>query len=89
MGKEIVQGKNQLNVTKYSRRSDVEYIDSKFDVTSTIKKIHHMMEEVTKKEINAITVNAACNCISKLNETINTTINAARFLKEMNTNEEG
>jgi hypothetical protein len=41
-----------------------------------------MMEEVTEKEVSARTVNAACNCISQMNSTIKTVIDAARFLRE-------
>lgn len=39
-----------------------------------------MMTEVTKDEINANTVNAACNCVQNLNLTIKTAMQAARFL---------
>jgi hypothetical protein len=41
-----------------------------------------MMKDVTSKEVNAANVNAACNCISQLNNTLNTVISAAKFLKE-------
>lgn len=40
------------------------------------------MKEVTKKEITADTVNAACNCVQNLNLTIKTAIQAAKYLSE-------
>lgn len=64
------------------QKEKVEFIDKKFDVTGTIKQLHYMMTEVTKDQINPNTVNAACNCVTRLNETIDTAIRAARFLGE-------
>jgi len=60
----------------------VEFIDKQFKVGEAIQQLHHMMKEVTKEQINPQTVNAACNCVARLNETINTAIQAARFLNE-------
>lgn len=83
-GKTIMaQGKNQVKViSSTDRRNDVEFVDEKFGISKTVNKLHSMMEEVTKNDINSRTVNAACNCINQLNATINTTIAAARFLRE-------
>ena len=63
-----------------SRRNNIEYVDKHFKISSTINKLHHLMEEVTKDEVSARTVNAACNCISQINQIINTTISAAKFI---------
>ena len=40
------------------------------------------MTEVTKNELTADTVNAACNCVSNINNTIKTAIAAAKFLSD-------
>jgi DNA-binding CsgD family transcriptional regulator len=63
-------------------KDKINFIDQKFQVGNTIQHLHSMMKEVTKEEINPSTVNAACNCVARLNETINTAIQAARFLNE-------
>jgi Asp/Glu/hydantoin racemase len=57
-------------------------ISDRFGVVNTVKQLQHMMTEVTKKEINSDTVNAACNCVQNLNLTIKTAIQAARYLSE-------
>lgn len=79
-----VQGKNELKVTSKDRRSDVEYVQEQFDIKSSVNHLHKMMTEVTSEDFTAKNVNAACHCIHQLNETINTTIKAARFLREGN-----
>lgn len=84
MGNPAVQGKNELKITSQDRRGDVEYVQDQFDIKSAVTQLHSMMKEVTKDEFNAKNVNAACHCIHQLNETINTTIKAARFLREGN-----
>lgn len=78
----VVQGKNELKVHSSDRRSDIEFVQEKFRISDTVDHLHHMMKDVTKGEVNAKNVNAACHCIHQLNETINTTILAARFLRE-------
>lgn len=82
MDKEVIQGKNELKISHDHRRSDVEFIQDKFDIKSSVEHLHKMMKEVTSEEFNSGNVNAACHCIHQLNETINTTIKAARFLRE-------
>lgn len=57
-------------------------ISDRFGVVDTVKTLQHMMKEVTKKEITADTVNAACNCVQNLNNTIKTAIQAARYLSD-------
>lgn len=76
------QGKRQTQVVAKSQEDKIVFIDEKFKVGDTIGHLHKMMKEVTKEEINPSTVNAACNCVARLNETINTAIQAARFLNE-------
>lgn len=63
-----------------SQRSKINFIDDKFKVGKSIDQLHNMMMEVTSKDMTAQNVNAACNCVSRINETINTAISAARFL---------
>jgi hypothetical protein len=82
MGTEIIQGKNEIKVTTNDRRSDVEYVQDRFGIKESVEQLHQMMKEVTKEEFSAKNVNAACHCIHQLNETINTTIKAARFLRD-------
>jgi len=55
-------------------------MDDRFAVGASVKKLQHLMDEVTKKEITADTVNAACNCVSNINQTIKTVMAAAQFL---------
>lgn len=82
MGIPSVQGKNEIKVVSTDRRSDVAYIQDQFNIKSSVEHLHSMMRKVTEKEFSAQNVNAACHCIHQLNETINTTIKAARFLRE-------
>jgi hypothetical protein len=65
-----------------TKEQKVNHISNHFKVAETITHLHHLMKEVTKKEINASTVNAACQCVCRLNETIDTTIKAAKFISE-------
>ena len=60
----------------------VIFIDKQFNVSETVNHLHKMMTSVTSKEMDAKNVNAACNCVARLNETIDTAIKAARFLSE-------
>lgn len=66
---ELNQGKDAL-----------EFVNDRFDIRSSVTSLHQMMQEVTKDEFSAKNVNAACNCVAQLNQTINTTIKAAKFL---------
>ncbi len=76
------QGKRQTQLAPKSQEEKIQFIDEKFHVGDTIGQLHKMMKEVTKDQINPSTVNAACNCVARLNETVNTAITAARFLNE-------
>lgn len=78
----VTQGTRAVQVSHKSQEDKIVFIDEKFKVGNTISHLHKMMMEVTKDEINPTTVNAACNCVQSLNETINTAIQAARFLNE-------
>lgn len=80
--KDLDQGKRQTQIVPKSQEDKIQFIDDKFHVGNTIGQLHKMMKEVTKDEITPNTVNAACNCVARLNETINTAIQAARFLNE-------
>lgn len=80
--KPLEQGARAVQVIQKSQEDKIMFIDEKFKVGNTISQLHGMMVEVTKNEISPSTVNAACNCVARLNETINTAIQAARFLNE-------
>lgn len=73
---------NAVEVVQKTQEQKIQFIDDKFHVGQTIDQLHGMMKEVTKDSITPSTVNAACNCVARLNETINTAITAARFLNE-------
>lgn len=74
-------GTKELQVGS-KKHKQIEFIAEKFSVGETIETLHVMMKEVTKKDINPATVNAACNCVQQLNNTLNSVINAARYLDE-------
>ena len=80
--KPVEQNSRQVTVVGKSQEDKITFIDEKFRVGDTITTLHNMMKEVTKDEITPNTVNAACNCVARLNETINTAIQAAKFLNE-------
>lgn len=63
-----------------TRREALADINDQFQVGESVKQLQHLMKEVTKKEVSADTVNAACNCVSNINQTIKTVIQAANFL---------
>jgi hypothetical protein len=55
-------------------------ISERFGVVETVRTLQGMMKDVTAKEITPDTVNAACNCVSNINLTIKTAIQAAKYL---------
>lgn len=65
-----------------NKQEQIEFIESKFQLGRTVTQLHDMMNEVTKEEITSKTVNAACNCVQQLNNTIDMAIKAAKFLSE-------
>jgi DNA-binding CsgD family transcriptional regulator len=65
-----------------TQQQKIQFIDQQFKIGQTVTHLHSMMMDVTKDSVNPATVNAACNCVARLNETINTAIQAARFLNE-------
>lgn len=78
----LAQGSRAVQVVGKSQEDKITFIDEKFRVGETISQLHSMMKDVTKNELTPNTVNAACNCVARLNETINTAIQAAKFLNE-------
>lgn len=71
-----------LETSRDARRNALTDINDRFSVGQSVQQLQTMMREVTKKELNADTVNAACNCVRNINETIKTAIQAAKFLSE-------
>jgi 3-deoxy-D-manno-octulosonate 8-phosphate phosphatase KdsC-like HAD superfamily phosphatase len=69
-------------VSAGDRRNDIEFINDTFNLKSAVEHLHSMMKGVTSKEVTAQNVNAACHCVHQLNQTIDTAIKAARFLRE-------
>lgn len=72
----------KLPATMSDKRKDVQYISDTFGLKSTVEQLHHMMKEVTATSITPQSVNAACNCVQQLNNTIDMAIKAARYLSE-------
>ncbi len=71
--------------TNSSRTKDaVEYVQAQFNIKEGIQHLNTMMKEVTKGGYSAENVNAACNCVGKITDIINTTIHAANFIKKHN-----
>lgn len=70
------------NLPVKTQEQKLNHVNETFKITNTINQLHAMMKEVTKEEINPRTVNAACNCVQQLNNTIDMTIKAARYLGE-------
>lgn len=82
MGKNELQGINQVKLpTVEDKKSDLKYINETFQIGRTVEQIHTMMSEVIRQGYDAKNVNAACNCIQQLNQIINTTISATKFLR--------
>lgn len=77
--KDIVQKQESKSLSQIEK---IEYVNDQFRVGDTVNQLHHMMKTVTKDQINPATVNAACNCVARLNETISTAIQAAKFLND-------
>ena len=67
-----------------SGQEATQFADKNFKVSETISHLQHLMVNVTKKELNADTVNVACNYVQNLNLTIKTAIEAAKFIKQSN-----
>ena len=65
-----------------TKQQQIDFIDKKFELGKTVNQLHFLMSEVTKETLNYQTVNAACNCVQQLNNTIDMAIKAARFLSE-------
>lgn len=72
--------KDLVRYSEGNRRDALVDIDDRFKVSESVEHLRKMMQQVTEKEVNADTVNAACNCVSNINSTIKTVIQAARFL---------
>lgn len=64
------------------RNQALRYINDRYGVTDNVRVMRTLMVKVTEKDITAETVNAACNCVSSINETLRTAIAAARFLSD-------
>ena len=82
MGDNALQtkGNNETSRLMESRKRNIDFIQERFKIKETVEGLHTMMKEVTSKEFSAENVNAACHCVSQLNKTIDTTINAVKFL---------
>lgn len=76
------QGQNNLATRVDVTSEALDKIDKKFKVGEVMNHLHSMMKGVTDKEMTPDTVMAACQCVSKMNEVMNTSIGAARFLRD-------
>ena len=64
----------------FSKAQALQDVGQRFGINETVTHLKNMMKKVTEKDMNADTVNAACNCVQNLNLTIKTALMAARFL---------
>lgn len=80
--RQLTQGARQTQVVGKTQEDKIMFVNEHFKVGETLDHLHHMMKSVTKEKLDHNTVNAACNCVARLNETINTAIQAAKFLNE-------
>lgn len=78
----LEQGARAVQVIAKTQENKVQFINETFKVGESIDHMHKLMKDVTKTELTPSTVNAACNCVARINETINTAISAAKFLNE-------
>lgn len=78
----------EVTVIRKSKMAALSAVSEQFKTRETVLLLQKLMSEVTKKEITADTVNAACNCVEKMNSTIKTTIHAAGFLAETATEDD-
>ena len=62
------------------RKETVEFINKNYHVSDTVNHLNKLMHDVTKEEVTADSVNAACNCVNSLNDTIRVAMQAARFV---------
>lgn len=77
-----VQDTRPLLQKKEIAKANILYINNTFKIAETVEHLHTMMVQVTKKEFTPDTVHAACHVVAKLNETLNTVMNAARVLND-------
>lgn len=80
--KPLAQGARAVQVISKTQEDKVQFINTTFRVGESIEHMHKLMKDVTSSELTPNTVNAACNCVARINETINTAIQAAKFLNE-------
>lgn len=73
--------KNVVTLGK-SKREALTDINDRFGVGDSVRQLQKLMKQVTEKDVNADTVNAACNCVQNINLTIKTAIQAAKFLAD-------
>lgn len=78
MGNEITTPTNEFG----TKKDKINYINETFQFSKSINQLHSMVDGIVKQEINANNVNAACNCIARLNETVDTLIKATKYLDE-------
>lgn len=82
-GQDLQRGRSERGLTpSEARQVALRRIDEQFQVGTSVKTLQNLMKDVTAKELNAETVNAACNCVNQINSTLKTTIAAAKFLAE-------
>lgn len=70
------------SVAKASAQDGVNFIVETFKVDETIKDLQTMAKEVTKGDYSVDKVMAACQCIGRMNETIQTVMKAAQVINE-------
>ena len=84
MGKDltVINGnKDENKLAVNQKRDNIEYVIKTFNVGHTVKQLQHMMDNViTEAGLTPQSIQSACNCVTRMNETINTALRAAEFL---------
>jgi RNA polymerase sigma factor (sigma-70 family) len=71
---------NQQKVAVVNQQDNVTFIVNTFKVNETIHDLQTMSKEVTKGDYSVEKVMAACQCIGRMNETIQTVMKAAQVI---------
>lgn len=68
-------------IQKADAQDQVNFVVNTFKINDTIDHLHTMSKEVTRGDYSVEKVMAACQCIGRMNETINTVMKAAQALR--------
>lgn len=70
---------NQVAVVKEGKVVGDDSVLGKFDSRKVVDKLSDLMEQVTKEKVTAETVNAACNCATRITDILRLHLEAERL----------